>query len=703
MIRYSKHLLIFGLLGIVGACLSPPVREHSIELPTGRWLFLGDSITQAGDFVDYIETWLLLNESEPPEIIDLGLSSETVSGLSESDHPFPRPYLHNRLDKVLERTRPDVVIACYGMNCGIYHPFSAERFAAYQAGINRLIAKVQVAGAEIVLLTPPPYAGRVKPKTPPAEGEDYGFRTPAEDYDAVLAHYAEWILSLDGKDGVRALDVRSGLETYMEASYPKEPIHPAPYGHNLMGEAFLRGIGKDTGSALLETGENPFANDAKWNRLQGLVQRQREFADRALLNDIGHGNPGVRSRYTLPLSDAEELAKPIERKIKALLAGEDTSPRRVWDLDTLFQTPEWRETDEAAQPGMTGLFYSSIPYKGKPVEVFAYYRAPEGPAPEGGWPAVVCVHGGGGTAFHEWVEKWNEHGYAAISMDLEGHLPLRETEEPKSPRLSTPHPGPSRVGVFNDFEKPLDAQWYTHAVAQVVLAHSLLRSFPAVNPDKIGLTGISWGGNLTSTLMGVDDRFAFAIPVYGCGFLPDSDGHQGETIKPGLHTEVVNRYFDGSAYFENVRIPTLWINGTNDKHFPLPSTQHSSQSVNGPATLRYELEMPHGHRPGWAPEEIYAFADSVVIGGPSLLRVGRPRVTEDGSVRVSIDLPEAVEKVELLVTRDLGAWPKRVWEVVAASIEGAGATAEIPGGATAVFFNITDSRGWMVSSEFKEF
>ena len=176
------------------------------------------------------------------------------------------------------------------------------------------------------------------------------------------------------------------------------------------------------------------------------MQRQREFADRALLNDIGHGNPGVRSRYTLPLSDAEELVKPIERKIKALLVGEDTSPRRVWDLDTLFQTPEWRETDQAAQPGMTGLLYSSIPSKGQPVEVFAYYRAPEGPAPEGGWPAVVCVHGGGGTAFHEWVQKWNEHGYAAISMDLEGHLPLRETEEPKSPRLPTPHPGPARVG-----------------------------------------------------------------------------------------------------------------------------------------------------------------------------------------------------------------------------------------------------------------
>lgn len=106
-----------------------------------RWLFLGDSITQNGTYVDYIETWLLLNEPDAPEIIDLGLSSETVSGHSEPDHPFPRPDLHQRLDKVLKRTKPKRVIACYGMNCGIYHPFSKARFNAYKEGIRKLISR----------------------------------------------------------------------------------------------------------------------------------------------------------------------------------------------------------------------------------------------------------------------------------------------------------------------------------------------------------------------------------------------------------------------------------------------------------------------------------------------------------------------------------------------------------------------------------
>jgi hypothetical protein len=160
------------------------------------------------------------------------------------------------------------------------------------------------------------------------------------------------------------------------------------------------------------------------------------------------------------------------------LGGNKVGP---FDLDALYQTPKWEETDLAKKGDMTGILYSSIPCQGKPVQVFAYYSTPKGNAPEGGWPAVVCAHGGGGTAFDRWVRMWNKHGYAAISMDLEGHLPIN-ADKGKG-RKPTPNPGPSRVGVFHDYAKPLDQQWYYHAVSQVILANSLLRSFwtPALN------------------------------------------------------------------------------------------------------------------------------------------------------------------------------------------------------------------------------
>ena len=397
------------------------------------------------------------------------------------------------------------------------------------------------------------------------------------------------------------------------------------------------------------------------------------------------------------------MKKSILAVISFFVAGcggvaEVNSP---WDLDMLFEAPEWESSEVAEKPGLKGILYDSLSYEGKRVQVFAYYGVPEGTAPIVGWPAVVCVHGGGGTAFDSWVKLWNEHGYAAISMDLEGHYPVKKASDGSGPRMSTENPGPSRVGVFGDFAKRLDEQWYYHAVSQVILAHSLIRTFPDVNENKIGITGISWGGTLTSTTMGVDSRFKFAIPVYGCGFLPDSDGNQGDAIKPGMQTETVYKYFDGSAYFGNVRIPTLWVNGTNDRHFPLPSTQASSRAVRGSPTLRYELEMKHGHGPGWQPKEIYAFADSVVRGGKPLVEFEKPKVLK-GVVSVGYRSSVPIRKAKLLYTFNTGVWNQRKWEESAASIMNSKIEANIPKGATTIFLSATDERDLMVSSEFIE-
>lgn len=374
-----------------------------------------------------------------------------------------------------------------------------------------------------------------------------------------------------------------------------------------------------------------------------------------------------------------------------------------WDLEQLFEAPIFEETEKAKQDGVRGLLYESISVNNKRVQVFAYYSAPKGEVPEGGWPAVVCVHGGGGTAFYEWVKKWNENGYAAISMDLEGHYPIKEIKgNKKSPRLSTENPGVIKVGTFEDFDKPIEQQWYYQAVAQVLLAHSLIRSFPEVNSDKTGITGISWGGILTSTVMGIDDRFKFAIPVYGCGFLPGSDGVQGKNIKSGKHTEVVNTYYDGSAYFTNVKTPTFWINGTNDIHFPLPSTQQSLQAVKRDVTIQYKLGMKHGHKPGWNPKEIYAFANSIVKNGTPLIKIKKPK-SKRGEAYVSFCSSKELKKVELIYTNDSGEWSKRKWQKSQAIISGSKIRAQIPEGATCVFFTAVDEDDLMVSSDYIDF
>ena len=192
---------------------------------------------------------------------------------------------------------------------------------------------------------------------------------------------------------------------------------------------------------------------------------------------------------------------------------------------------------------------------------------------------MVLIHGGGGTAFAEWVRMWNARGYAAIAMDTTGAVPARAVDAKtlwNPERKRTEFSGPAGWGDFANVDLAPEDQWSYHAVAAVIRGHSLLRSMPAVDANRIGVTGISWGGYLTSIVAGMDSRFRFAAPVYGCGFLGEDSAWLKDFAKLGpVRTERWLSLWDPSQYIGGARMPMLWVNGTNDFAYPLPSWRKS--------------------------------------------------------------------------------------------------------------------------------
>ncbi len=148
-------------LVVVGLFLGQASGEEPFYLQGGEAIvFFGDSITQNGQYVNYVEAFLLTRFPDKQfRIINHGINSETVSGTSEPDHDPPRPDSHPRFARDVAAWKPDVVVACFGMNDGNYHPFEEERFARYQAGVRRLIDRVrdEAKAKKLTLLTPPPY------------------------------------------------------------------------------------------------------------------------------------------------------------------------------------------------------------------------------------------------------------------------------------------------------------------------------------------------------------------------------------------------------------------------------------------------------------------------------------------------------------------------------------------------------------------
>lgn len=302
----------------------------------------------------------------------------------------------------------------------------------------------------------------------------------------------------------------------------------------------------------------------------------------------------------------------------SLVQAQTSPPDSPWKVDELFQTPEIHLTDECKLPGFRSFFYEGLEYKSRPAYVFAYYKAPEGVAPAGGWPAVLCIHGGGGTAFPEWIQAWVDKGYAAMAIDTDGHLPVGNFPD----RPWHINAGPTRITTFGDIEIANREQWFYHAVADAVRGNSLLRSFPEINKDKIGIHGISWGGVIVSAAIGLDNRFAFAVPVYGCGFLHENTvpnfKRYFDVMTPAQLSAYKNKW-DPSNYLSNCTVPMLWYTGSNDGSFSLDVWQKSAMLTRGPKMLCIPVTAEHGHY--WNQKEIFAFANAIVNNNP-LMQIG---------------------------------------------------------------------------------
>lgn len=297
---------------------------------------------------------------------------------------------------------------------------------------------------------------------------------------------------------------------------------------------------------------------------------------------------------------------------------------------TIYDAPEIYWEPDQDQGTIRALFYSTLPYKGKETRAFAYIGIPESDNPV---PAMVLVHGGGGKAFHEWVKIWNDRGYAAISMSLEGHMPNANGEG----KITHEYSGPMRVGRFDDIELPTEEQWMYHAVSDIILAHSLLASLTEIDSNRIGISGISWGGILSSLVSGVDTRLKCAMPVYGAGYLYESKGHFGQHGDSSPEFIEKKKFWDPANQFATGTVPTLWVNGDADGHFSLNITSHSFKTSADHAYLSIHPEMRHGHRPGWDPmivPEIYAFADHVLKGAsPGLATIKKQPSSRNCNLR----------------------------------------------------------------------
>jgi lysophospholipase L1-like esterase len=313
------RVLLF--LTAVASCIPSMAQEPP---KAKRILFLGDSITYSGGYIASLEAASIAQHPDrKTEYLNLGLPSETVSGLSEPGHAggaFPRPDLHERLERVLDQTQPDLVIACYGMNDGIYYPLGDDRFEAFRSGMTRLHDAVIKRGAQIIHLTPAYFdALPIRDRLLPAGRDEY--RQPYEGYDDVLETYAQWLLDQRERGWV-VYDVHAAMkQAVLEArktnptfTFAGDGVHP-----NAAGQVVIAGpLAKAWGLRIQDDGS---PDHAQGKKILALVAKRQEILKHAWLTKTKHVRPGIPAGQ--PIDAAAAQAEEIANQLVSLVIAKD--------------------------------------------------------------------------------------------------------------------------------------------------------------------------------------------------------------------------------------------------------------------------------------------------------------------------------------------------------------------------------------------
>lgn len=377
--------------------------------------------------------------------------------------------------------------------------------------------------------------------------------------------------------------------------------------------------------------------------------------------------------------------------------------KEMMDLEALAKlksVPTMRLADGfESTENLKAIYFDALEWKGRETKVFAWLGLPE--HLESKVPGIVLVHGGGGTAFKEWVKKWNERGYAAISIAVEGQTDVKNPEADRHmPWMTHVWPGPRRSGIYGDSDEALKDQWMYHATANTILANSFLRALPEVDESQVGIMGVSWGGVITATTLGLDDRFAFAIPTYGCGDLATSENVYGRALG---NNALYRQVWDPILRLKQSSTPALWFSWPGEGHFALDLQANCYKAQSGPYMVSLVPGMHHGHGPAWNRPESYAFADSIVQSGSIWCQQVSLHV-EDSAAKVVFQSSKELGTAELISTMDTGFTGSREWiqTPLAKPIKmGDHWTVEaiVPEGSTAWFINVK-SGNLIVSSDF---
>ena len=196
------------------------------------------------------------------------------------------------------------------------------------------------------------------------------------------------------------------------------------------------------------------------------------------------------------------------------------------------------------------------------AEIESHVFLPPGFDPGRKYPLALDIHGGPHGVFSDTFSPQQQvlatNGYVVLAVN---------------PRGSSTYGAPFMKAVLGD--------WGGEDYLDIMASVDELCERDYIDPDRLVVTGYSYGGFMSSWIIGHDDRFKAAVVGAPCTNLSSMYGTSdigvrfGEVQWGGVRKDALDAFLERSplTYAPNVRTPTLLLHGEADARCPIEQSE----------------------------------------------------------------------------------------------------------------------------------
>ena len=356
------------------------------------------------------------------------------------------------------------------------------------------------------------------------------------------------------------------------------------------------------------------------------------------------------------------------------------TPQEVWaGFDPRSEPLEIETIKEWTEEGARHLefYFRGETYDNAPVRVYAIYAAPQGGK---NLPGLLHIHGGGQTASPNWLKFWTAHGYAAMSFDFCGAHEGR-TRFTRYGKLLQGNQGQGKNMAETTEPSVRASKWY-HWTLLARRCLTVLERMPEVDPNRLGIYGISVGGSLVWYVAGSDDRVKAACAIYGCGWNTHPRSmYEDDPKKDDPSMVLWRKTMEPEAYAPLIACPLLFLDGTNDHHGKMDWAYQTLGSMKAPCYAAFTPHYRH-HVEEEQGRDLPLFMDKCLRNGPAWLKSPALAIALDAVgvpvAQLKADLSQPIKKVEIYYAVSNDNPITRFWRLASAGREGEMWTASLP-------------------------